>query len=58
MNDSRIIYIEKDIFKTIGIEEIMQRFQNIKTRGGLLNKLMLDVIKINCKLHLYDLNNN
>jgi len=49
MNDSRIIYIEKDIFKTIGIEEIMQRFQNIKTRGGLLNKLML---------HLYDLNNN
>lgn len=58
MNDSLVIYIEKDIFKSIGNEKIMQRFQNIKTCGGLLNKLMFDVIKINCKLHLYDLNNN
>lgn len=25
------MYVKKDLFKTIGNEEIMQRFQNIKT---------------------------
>ena len=30
MNDCLITYIEKDIFKTIKCEEIMQRFQNMK----------------------------
>ena len=32
MNDCLVTYIEKDIFKTIKCEEIMQRFQNIKNR--------------------------
>ena len=30
MNDSLVTYIEKDIFKTIECEEIMQQFQNMK----------------------------
>ena len=30
MNNCLVTYIEKDIFKTIKCEEIMQRFQNIK----------------------------
>ena len=30
MNDYLVTYIEKDIFKTIECEEIMQRFQNMK----------------------------
>ena len=30
MNDCLMIYIEKDIFKTIDNEDIIQRFQNIK----------------------------
>ena len=32
MNDCLVTYIEKDIFKTIKCEEILQRFQNIKNR--------------------------
>ena len=32
MNDCLITYIEKDIFKTIKCEEIVQRFQNMKNR--------------------------
>ena len=32
MNDCIVTYIEKDIFKTIKCEEIMQRFQNMKNR--------------------------
>ena len=32
MNDCLVTYIEKDIFKTIEYEEIMQRFQNMKSR--------------------------
>ena len=32
MNDCLVTYIEKDIFKTIECEEIMQRFQNMKNR--------------------------
>ena len=31
MNDSLIVYIEKDIFHRIDNEVIMQRFQNMKT---------------------------
>ena len=30
MNDCLVTYIEKDIFKTIKCEEIMQQFQNMK----------------------------
>ena len=36
MNNCLITYIEKDIFKTINNEEIMQQFQGIKTRRGQL----------------------
>ena len=32
MNDCLVIYIEKNIFKTIKCEEIMQQFQNMKNR--------------------------
>ena len=32
MNDCLVTYIEKNIFKTIICEEIMQRFQNMKNR--------------------------
>ena len=32
MNDCLVTYIEKDIFKTIKCEEIMQRFQSMKNR--------------------------
>ena len=32
MNNSLVTYIEKDIFKTIEYEEIMQQFQNMKNR--------------------------
>ena len=39
MNDCLVTYIEKDIFKTIECEEIMQRFQNIKNRRGQLSKI-------------------
>ena len=39
MNDCLVTYIEKDIFKTIECEEIMQRFQNMKNRQGQLSKI-------------------
>ena len=39
MNDCLITYIEKDIFKTIECEEIMQQFQNMKIRRRQLSKL-------------------
>ena len=32
MNDCLVTYIEKNKFKTIKCEEIMQRFQNMKNR--------------------------
>ena len=32
MNDCLVTYIEKNIFKTIKCEEIMQWFQNMKNR--------------------------
>ena len=32
MNDCLVTYIEKDIFKNIKYEEIMQRFQNMRNR--------------------------
>ena len=34
MNDYLVTYIEKDIFKIIKCEEIMQRFQNMKIVEG------------------------
>jgi hypothetical protein len=37
MNDYLVTYIEKDIFKTINNEKIMQRFQGMKARRGQLN---------------------
>ena len=39
MNDNLVTYIEKDIFKTIDCEEIMQWFQNMKNRRGQLCKI-------------------
>ena len=39
MNDCLVTYIEKDIFKTIECEKIMQRFQNMKNRRGQLSKI-------------------
>ena len=36
MNDSLIVYIEKDIFHSIDNEAIMQRFQNMKTHRNQL----------------------
>ena len=39
MNDCLVTYIEKDIFKTIKCEEIMQWFQNMKNRWGQLSKI-------------------
>ncbi|KAK9990963.1 hypothetical protein SO802_025948 [Lithocarpus litseifolius] len=39
MNDCLVTYIEKDIFKTIECEEIMQRFQNMKNHRGQLRKI-------------------
>ncbi len=36
MNNSLIIYIEKDNFHSIDNEVIMQRFQNMKTRRNQL----------------------
>ena len=39
MNNCLVTYIEKDIFKTIECEEIMQRFQNMKNHRGQLSKI-------------------
>ncbi|XP_020422425.1 uncharacterized protein LOC109949915 [Prunus persica] len=36
LNDSLIVYIERDVFACIDNEIIMQRFQNMKTRRGQL----------------------
>ena len=39
MNDCLVTYIEKNIFKTIEYEKIMQLFQNMKNRRGQLSKI-------------------
>ncbi|XP_057779685.1 uncharacterized protein LOC130998270 [Salvia miltiorrhiza] len=39
MNDSLIVYIEKDIFSTIDNEKILQRFQSMSTRRNQLSSL-------------------
>ena len=39
MNDCLVTYIEKDKFKTIESEEIMQQFQNMKNYRGQLSKI-------------------
>ena len=36
MNDNLVTYIERDVFKEVSNEAIMQRFQTMKTRRGLL----------------------
>ena len=36
MNDCLVTYIEKDIFKIIECEEIIQRFQNMKIHWGVI----------------------
>ena len=36
LNDSLTVYLENDIFTTIDNETIINRFQNMKTRRGLL----------------------
>ena len=39
INDCLVTYVDKDIFKTIECEEIMQRFQNMKNQWEQLSKL-------------------
>ena len=39
MNNCLVIYIEKDILKTIEYEEIIERFQNMKNCRRQLNKI-------------------
>ncbi|XP_057791861.1 uncharacterized protein LOC131008822 [Salvia miltiorrhiza] len=39
MNDSLIVYIEKDIFSTIDNEKILQHFQSMRTRRNQLSSL-------------------
>ena len=39
MNDCLVTYIEKNIFKTIECEEIIQQFQNMKNYRGQLSKI-------------------
>ena len=39
INDCLVTYVDKDIFKTIECEEIIQRFQDMKNRRGQLNKI-------------------
>ncbi|KAM7514386.1 hypothetical protein LguiA_003969 [Lonicera macranthoides] len=36
MNDCLVAYIEKDVFEAIDNEDIIQRFQNMKSRRGML----------------------
>ncbi|KDO42414.1 hypothetical protein CISIN_1g042881mg, partial [Citrus sinensis] len=36
MNDSLVVYIEKDLFNNIDNEVVMQRYQCMKTRKGQL----------------------
>ena len=36
LNDSLVVYVEKDIFDSINNELIMQRFKKIKSRIGEL----------------------
>ena len=36
MNNCFVTYIERDIFKSVTIEKIMLRFQNMKNRRGVL----------------------
>jgi hypothetical protein len=45
MDDYLVMCIEKDIFKTISNEKIMQQFQNMNTRRRQLNKLILAATK-------------
>jgi hAT family C-terminal dimerisation region len=37
LNDYLVTYIERDLFKNVDNERIMQRFQNMKTRRGWLD---------------------
>jgi hAT family C-terminal dimerisation region len=37
LNDCLVTYIERDLFKNVDNERIMQRFQNMKTRRGRLD---------------------
>ena len=39
MNNCLVIYIEKDILKTIECGEIIERFQNMKNCRRQLNKI-------------------
>ena len=36
MNDSLVVYIEKDLFNNIDNEVVIQRYQCMKTRKGQL----------------------
>jgi hypothetical protein len=37
LNDCLVTYIERDLFKNVDNERIMQRFQNMKTRRDRLD---------------------
>ncbi|XP_042443829.1 zinc finger MYM-type protein 1-like [Zingiber officinale] len=39
MNDSLVVYIEKDVFNTVDNEPILQRFQNMKSRRMQLSRI-------------------
>ena len=42
LNDALVCYIEKDVFKSVDNEVILQHFQNMKTRKMLLPPLPLE----------------
>ncbi|XP_042458066.1 uncharacterized protein LOC122042152 [Zingiber officinale] len=39
MNDSLVVYIKKDVFNTVDIELILQRFQNMESRRMQLSRI-------------------
>ncbi|XP_042432956.1 uncharacterized protein LOC122019563 [Zingiber officinale] len=39
MNDSLVVYIEKDVFNTVDNESILQRFQNMESRRMQLSRI-------------------
>jgi hypothetical protein len=47
------MYIENDMFKTVSNEEIIHRFQNMKTQWEQLNKFHARREKINYMFLLY-----
>ncbi|KAL7261681.1 hypothetical protein ACSBR1_000162 [Camellia fascicularis] len=44
MNDSLVVYIERDIFYGIDNDTIMERFQKMKTRRGQFNVIVITLL--------------